>query len=72
MKVSVRSTVDLLVLGGSVSGVELAIKENNAGRSVLLATPFSYFGDDVCSIMDFRNIPDFLRQNGVKGIPSPM
>lgn len=72
MKVSVRSTVDLLVLGSSVSGVELAIKEKNAGYSVLLATPFSYFGDDVCSTMDFRNIPDFLRQNGVKGIPSPM
>ena len=59
MKVSVRSTVDLLVLGGSVSGIELAIKEKKAGYSVLLATPFSYFGDDVCSTMNFRNIPDF-------------
>jgi len=72
MKVSVRSTVDLLVLGGAVVGVELALKEKCAGHSVLLATPFSYFGDDVCATMDFRNIPDFLRQNGVKGVPSPM
>ncbi len=72
MKVNIRHTVDLLVTGGTVRGVELALQAGKEGRSVFIATSYSYFGDDVCAELNLRNIPDFLKQQGVPEMPTLM
>ncbi len=41
--------VDVLVLGGSTSGVAAALSAREQGAQVLCATMFPYFGEDVCS-----------------------
>ena len=50
MLIKVKKSVDLLIVGASVSGCETAIKEHNAGKSVRLTTSYSFFGEDICSL----------------------
>lgn len=54
MKISVPviKNVDFLLLGGSLAGCKLAVELAKKGYSVFAATPYSYFGDDVCSTLE--------------------
>jgi len=41
--------VDVLVVGGSSAGVQLALGCRDRGLSVMLVAPFSYLGEDICA-----------------------
>lgn len=51
-KVPVIAEVDLLVAGGSFRAVQAARVAQAAGRSVLVVTGHSYFGEDRCASLD--------------------
>ena len=42
---------DVAVVGGSTGAVAAAIAARQAGASVLLVTPFTYLGEDICSTL---------------------
>lgn len=54
MKISVPviKNVDFLLLGGTLSGCKLAVELAKKGYSVFAATPYSNFGEDVCSTLE--------------------
>lgn len=67
-----RLRVDLLVVGGSTAGFEIALRERRNGRSVLMVTPYSYFGEDLCAGLNLRAAPRWLRNAGLPETPTPM
>ncbi len=72
MQITVRDSVDLLVAGGAVRGCEIALAEQKRGAKVLLVTPFSYFGEDVCAYLKLHDIPEFLAKLGVTAPARPV
>ena len=56
MKLSIPliQSVDVLLLGGTVSGCRAALELKKKGFSVFAATPFSYFGEDLCAPLDLH------------------
>lgn len=57
MKLSIPliQSVDVLLLGGTVSGCRAALELKKKGFSVFAATPFSYFGEDLCAPLDLQS-----------------
>ncbi len=53
--VPVIATKDVLVIGGSIQAVKTALDLKAAGFSVFIATPYSYFGDDLCATLDLQS-----------------
>lgn len=53
--VPVISTTDVLVVGGSIKAVKLALDLKASGLSVFIATPYSYLGDDLCATLDLQS-----------------
>ena len=54
MKISVPviANVDFLLLGGTVEGCRKAVELAKKGYTVFAATPYSHFGEDVCSTLE--------------------
>ena len=54
MKISVPviANVDFLLLGGAVEGCRKAVELAKKGYSVFAATPYSHFGEDICSTLE--------------------
>ena len=75
MKISVPviASVDVLVIGGTVRAIKTALALRAAGRSVFIATPYSYFGEDVCGTLDLfsTKLDDFVRLFDSAGVHSP-
>lgn len=55
INVPVISTVDILIIGGTLKAVSLALELRKSGLSVFAATPYSYFGEDVCAKLDLQS-----------------
>ncbi len=55
INVPVIRKTDLLLVGGSVSGLKMAVDAKKAGRSVFCVTPHPYFGEDLCAHFDFQS-----------------
>ena len=54
MKISVPVilSVDVLVIGGTVRAIRTALALRAQGRSVFIATPYPYFGEDLSATLD--------------------
>jgi len=76
MKISVPviRSVDVLLLGGTLSGCRAAIDLKKQGCSVFCATPFSYFGEDICAYLNMQSekSADYQALFGDKTHPTPM
>lgn len=72
LNVPVKLTVDLLIVGGTVKGCELALREKQNQNNVLLVTSAPFFGDDICSYFDFRNLPELLQNLTSNTLPTPV
>lgn len=72
--VPVIRSVDVLLLGGTVSVCRTAIELAGKGFSVFCATPFSYFGEDLCAYLDMQSekSADYAALFGGVSHPSPM
>lgn len=55
INVPVISNSDVLIIGGTLKAVSLAIELRKSGLSVFTATPYSYFGEDVCAKLDLQS-----------------
>lgn len=55
INVPVIATKDVLVIGGSIQAVKTALDLKAAGLSVFIATPYSYFGEDLCATLDLQS-----------------
>ena len=57
MKISIPviRSVDVLLLGGTVSACRKALELKQQGASVFAVTPFSYFGEDLCAYLDLQS-----------------
>lgn len=55
IKVPVIATKDVLIIGGSVKAVKTAMELRASGLSVFIATPYSYFGEDLCATLDLQS-----------------
>ena len=57
MKLSIPliQSVDVLLLGGTISSCRAALELKKKGFSVFAATPFSYFGEDLCAPLDLQS-----------------
>lgn len=66
--------VDLLLLGGTVSGCLVALEAKARGAEVFGATSFSYFGEDLCAYLDLQSpqTEEFRALFGGLENPSPM
>lgn len=53
--VPVIATKDVLIIGGSIQAVKTALDLKAAGFSVFLATPYTYFGEDLCATLDLQS-----------------
>ena len=53
--VPVVKSVDVLLVGGSLTGVKTALKAKAENRSVFCVTPYTYLGDDLCAHFDFQS-----------------
>ncbi|MGI5868599.1 MAG: FAD-dependent oxidoreductase, partial [Kiritimatiellia bacterium] len=51
----VIAQADVLVIGGTLPAVALALDLRKAGLDVYLATPCTYFGEDVCATLDLQS-----------------
>ncbi len=77
MKLSVPliQSVDVLLLGGTVSGCRAALDLKNKGYSVFSVTPFSYFGEDLCAYLDLQSekSADYVSLFGEEAVhPTPV
>ena len=76
MKISIPviKSVDVLLLGGTVSACRRALEFKRQGKTVFAATPFSYFGEDLCAYLDLQSekSSDFRALFGELSHPSPM
>ena len=76
MKISIPviKSVDVLLLGGTVSACRRALELKRQGKTVFAATPFSYFGEDLCAYLDLQSekSSDFRALFGELSHPSPM
>jgi hypothetical protein len=55
INVPVIATKDVLVIGGSIQAAKTALDLKAAGLSVFIATPYSYFGEDLCATLDLQS-----------------
>ena len=58
IEVPVIAQSDVLVIGGTLHAVALALDLRQAGLAVHLATPYSYFGEDLCATLDLQSPKD--------------
>lgn len=55
LSIPVIREVDVLLLGGTISGCCYALKFAEKGYRVFAATPYAYFGDDLCAVLDMQS-----------------
>lgn len=55
IQVPIIATKDVLIIGGSIQAVKTALDLKAAGLSVFMATPYSYFGEDLCATLDLQS-----------------
>lgn len=72
--VPVIQSVDVLLLGGTVSACRAALDLKKQGYSVFAATPFSYFGEELCACLDLQSekSSDYRALFGEVPHPTPM
>ena len=65
---------DLLLVGGTLRAVAAALKLKQQGFRVFCITPFSYFGEDLCSTLDLfaPKSREYLELFGTGGNLPPM
>ena len=74
LKVPVIHSTDLLIVGGTLRAVNTALKLKQQGFQVFCATPFSYFGEDLCATLDLFSpkSEDFVELFGTDASLRPM
>ncbi|NLB68918.1 MAG: FAD-dependent oxidoreductase [Lentisphaerae bacterium] len=55
INVPVISTNDVLIIGGTLKAVSLGLELKKSGLSVFIATPYSYFGEDICAKLNLQS-----------------
>lgn len=55
INVPVIANSDVLIIGGTFHAVTLALDLRKAGKSVYIATPYTYFGEDLCATLDLQS-----------------
>lgn len=57
MKISVPviSNHDVLIIGGTIHAIKTALDLKAAGHSVFIATPYSFFGEELCATLDLQS-----------------
>lgn len=55
INVPVIASKDVLIIGGSLKAVKTALELRASGLTVFMATPYSYFGEDLCATLDLQS-----------------